>query len=411
MGEGVLLLIEMALLAASAGFSGSETALFSLEEDEIEELGRGPGGARVLRLLEDRRRLLVTILLGNLFVNILYINFGVVLQQQVGGALGLAVPFAVLGGLILAGEIVPKTMAFRHRRTVARLASVPLEGLARLTWPLRVVLSAVARVVARLVMGTRPEEGALSPAELDRMVELAQEEGTLREREAAWLQALLDLGEIKVKQVLVPRVAIIAFDLNQGREDFLDLLRQHRRNKVPVHHGDLDEIEGYLDAKEVLANPDTALEELVRPLSFIPETTDAATVLEKLLVEPSRMLLVVDEYGGTEGLVTRENVIEAVLGDLADEEEEARAPLVRLDEGVWEVEALLGVGALERLVGSLPLPGGAHTVGGVVSAELGRLPEVGDRVRIGPLELEVTEMEPTRVRRLRLRSLERREGR
>ena len=405
--EGLLFIIVMAcLLGLSGVFSSAETAVFSLGAGDLRALRESGGrsGRLMDRLLRRRRPLLVSILLANLTINILYFNTGVLLAGTwpAGHVARLIVPPTMLIFLILFGEILPKVLAVHHGRRVALLTVWPLLWTGRVLRVPMVVLSATAIFLSRLLMGRRSEEGELEGEELEKLLELAVAGGELGRDEYFWLQALLRLSSARVREVMTPRVDIVAFPRDGERSEFVQLVSEHRFNKVPVHDGDLDRIEGYLDARDVLTRPKEPLQGLLRAVTFVPETATVAAVADQMLSGEDPIGVIVDEYGGTEGIVTREDLLEAVVGDLADEWDDPRQPVVRLGPGRFEVTSSLGIGTWARLAGAdvSGLPVG--TLGGLVTMLLGRLPEVGDEVGFGHVRLKVLSLRGRRPDRVEI---------
>jgi len=410
----------IALLFGSAFFSSAETAVFSLT---LRDLRTGsPTTVRALQtLLADRKRLLVTILLGNLVVNVLYFNLGVLISTRfhLAGATvaSVATPLIVLALIILVGEIAPKSLAVAWPGHVARLAARPLLWCQRGLRPLALTLGVIADGIGRVLMGHREEEGDVDPEELGALLGLAAEEGHLRGDEHDALQAVLALSEMEVRELMVPRVDIVAFEWNDdlGESDrrarFIELVASCRLNKIPVHGGEADEIFGFLDVKEVLSRPDSGLKELVRPVAFVPESARVTSLLERFHVTAAedrdrvRMLIVVDEYGGTEGLLTHEDLVEAVVGDFADETDaDGEDRLTEERPGVWLVNAGVGIRALARLVATDSSALRVRTIGGLVMSLLDRLPRPGDTVRAGRIVLEVVSVRKRRPERVRVRA-------
>lgn len=403
----------VALLFGSGFFSSAETAVFSLSLRDLRQGSRGTVLA-LEALLHDRKRLLVTILLGNLVVNVLYFNLGVLLSTRLHreGATVAAVvtPLVVLAMIVLLGEIAPKSLAVAFPGRTARFAARPLLWLQRVTAPASWVLGHVADAIGRLLMGHREEEGDVDPEELGALLAIAAEEGHILADEHDALQAVLALSEMEVKELMTPRVDIVAFERDRNEDAtaerlrFVELVARHRLNKIPVHDGNLDAISAFVDAKEVLARPEVPLDDLMRPIAFVPESARVTPVLERLHEKRARMLIVVDEYGGTEGLLTHEDLVEAVVGDLSDEFEH-QARLVEEAPGVWLVDATVGVRALQRLIWGSSTTMRVRTIGGLVMSLLDRLPRVGDVVRAGRIELEVVSVRKRRPDRIRVRSV------
>jgi putative hemolysin len=417
-GSWPLIGLMSLLLGVSAFFSSSETAAFSLGWSDMRRYdGSRARSVRFLQaLLADRRGLLVTGLFGTLLINVLYFGLGVQLSSRFAQAglhgAAVATPFVVLIAIVLMGEVLPKSLAVTWPGVVARITAEPLWWLQRLLFVPRVVLSFVAEAVGRLAVGNREDEGEIDEQELGALLELSAADGHLHPDELDALQEVLILAGLPVKDIMVPRVDVVGFMLSPDEPEaaqrlrFLDLVDQRRHSKIPVHGGSLDDVQGYVLVKDVLAFPEKALLDLVHPLAFVPETSSVSDVMERLLAGGPRLMVVVDQYGGTEGIVTEEDVVEAVVGDLADEEE-PEAPVQREGGRSWLVDGRLGIRRVSRLfgghTGKLPV----STLGGLVTHLLGHLPKVGDEVRAGRTALTVVGVRRHRASLVRIRLVER----
>jgi CBS domain containing-hemolysin-like protein len=405
----VTFLLVLALVAALAGyafFNAAETAAFTLSSGDLAALKRArPGaGAAVERLLGDRRRVLTAVLLGNLFVSVLYFNIAQALATGLHGGAEFLFETGALTALIVLGEMLPKTLALRAPSAAAAATAFPLRAAT-------VVLAVPGAVLAFLARGLRPLGGAetedadLSPAELARLLEVAAKRGALGGDEHAWLRELVLLAEIRVKEAMTPRVAVVGFDLAGTREDFAALFAATRRNKIPVYRDSIDRLAGYIDAKEALRSDEPDLGAFVHPLGFIPESATAADALAELRRTGGRILAVVDEYGGFEGLVTREDLVECVFGDLADESDDEEHLVTQTGPGRFLVDAALPVTESRRAFGTAA-GGAAATLGGLVSAALRRLPRVGDEVRLGRVVVRVASLKGRTAGKLFVRHVE-----
>jgi putative hemolysin len=403
----LLVLLMAAALVVSAFFSASETAAFQLARSDVGALVASDRVKRALGwILSHRRRILVTVLLANLVVNLFYMNLGQALSAGWEGEIGrrgrLLADAAILLVLIVFGEVFPKTIALSRPALVASLTAIPLEVTERVLRVPRIALTAVADALMRL-FGLAGSEGDITPADLQEVLKVAAQKGQLGMDEHEWLRALLELDQVQVKEVIVPRVEMTTFDLGDGRAAFLELFVKTRRNKIPVHEGNVDRIKGYLSGKDVLSWPDRPLAELIRPVIFIPESASIAAAMQQMQSGARRLAIVVDEYGGTEGLVTQEDLVESVVGDLSDESEDRWEPVREVEPGVFLVEAALPLHELRRLVGPGPERRGIATVGGLVTAALERIPKKGDHVVFGRLRIEVAAVRGRRPDRLLVR--------
>ncbi|MEE9212895.1 MAG: hemolysin family protein [Phycisphaeraceae bacterium] len=413
--ELILLAALPLLLVASAFFSGCETALFSLSRYQRLQLSRSRSfaAATVTTLLAETRSLLITLLLGNMTINVAYFVVSTVVlvrlktEHQAGTLLVGVLSVVPLLILILLGEVVPKLLASRLAQAWSRYTAVPLLLVHRVLAPLRALISAVViGPLARLFApGERPP--TLSAEELETLLELSTQQGVIDHEEEHLLQQVLELSQLKVRDLMTPRVDIKAFDLADPPDKLTSLIRATRLSHVPVYRGDLDHIAGVVSARQVLlAEPQTQAElrALIREAKFVPEQQRADQLLVDLRKTGTTFAMVVDEYGGTAGLITLEDVVEELVGEIAGPYASAQGPQVEsIGPGRWRVSANLPVhdwGQVFDAAGGIPRDSGIEgvsTVGGLVMARLGRLPKVGDRTTFGNVAIEVETMDRRRV--------------
>ena len=381
------------LLALAGFFNSSEAALFSLTPAE-----RNQASPAVRELLRESRRLLVTILLSNLVVNILYFAFAARLLPSEQGFTGVLVTIGVLIALVLLGDILPKVIALRARSSVARL-NAPLLGalvffLRPVTRPVQRLLEAVHRGPLNWI----PAERGITAEVLARVLERGAEVGALHEREADLLSGIIELDGIRVREIMTPRVDVLFLDVSgEGRARVLRQALEARTTWLPVIDGEPDQIVGLVNLRSLVAEPDRPIRQLVMPVKFVPEVASVLSALQSLREDRTSEAVVVDEWGGTAGIVTVENVFEEIVGDLRAEGE-VHAPTVRaLGEGRYRVPGSLSIREWNEAFALRVVPTEFETVGGFVTALLGRIPRAGDKVRVGELEMEVHEVRGRRV--------------
>ena len=397
------------LFALSAFFSASETALFSLRRHDLDWLRaqRTRRARSVVELLEHPRTLLVAVLFGNLLVNFLLMSLVARLAVAIGpGGSGGILLGGVLasGAVIVLGEVTPKAVAVTLPRRVALLTGLPLLVFRNTTRPVTRPLEALVtwgldRVERRLP----PALGALTDQELKRFVELHGEQGEIEREASEFLAVALELASRRVQEVVTPRVDLVALDLSLpdpvARAAFVQLLREHRLGKVLVHDGEgLDRIHGYLTVRDVLTDPERPLRELVRPAWFIPRTKSLESVMREMIERNEPLAVVLGEYGGTYGLVTLEDVVEEITGDIA---RRGTRPLVRPGPGgTWVIIGRFPLRETGELLGiKFPVPG-PTTLSGFLAQQLDRLAEVGDTVWHAGVQFKVLSVERRRAREI-----------
>ena len=437
----LLLALLPALLCGSAFFSGGETAFFSLTRAQKMKMTRkaSASGRALGRLLGTRagpdageqRGLLVTLLLGNMTVNVTFfvVTSVLLIRGEAAGVSGwlLAglslVPLAVM---ILFGEVLPKLVAARLAERWSAAVAVPMLVVHRALSPIRVAATAaVIGPLARLIAPS-PEADTLSAAEIDQLVSTSGEQAVLAPGEARLLRQAIELSRLRVRDLMVPRVDVAAYDLDEPVGELIDLVTRRRLRHVPVHRGGLDHIEGLLYAREVLlargdlhpeaagADPDRGVLKLVRQVHFVPEQQRADRLLAEMRKTGRTFSIVVDEFGGTAGLITLEDLVEHLFGDIPGSYEPrglSRVTELQGEPGVYEVDAdLMLIDWPDRL--DLPEPeataageGEVTTLGGLVMTGLDRLPVEGDVLDAGPIRLRVNAMDGHRITRIRVEAV------
>lgn len=409
----ILLLALPTLLVGSALFSGSETALFSLSAHQRALLNQSTkaGAQAAAQLLAQTRALLVTLLISNMVINVLYFTLSTVLMNHwlqndtINATAAAGIAAITFLAIILFGEVLPKQIAAQRSLSWSSWVGVPLLTIHRVIAPLRVtaeklVITPLARLIAP---PTRPPE--LSADELETMLSMSRQRGIIDRDEQQLLRHVLELGQIKVRDVMVPRVDIHGHNLSDPTSALLDLARQTRLRHLPVYDGRLDQIRGIALTRNLLLNPpknQNELLDLLSPVYFVPEVAPADQLLANLRSRGVTFAIVVDEYGGTAGLVTLEDVVEHFIGDIPGAYERNGVAVVEpLGKGIFRVGADLAVHDWVDWFGTNPAisnaASDAATLGGVVLGLLGRLPVAGDAVALGNMVLTVDQVEGRRI--------------
>ena len=403
----ILMLLALPILVAfSAFFSGCETAFFSLTSHQRLQLSRSANlvAGTIVRIIAERRHLLITLLLGNMVVNVTYFVISTMLllrlHHQAPRWASVVLSIAPLVTLILLGEVLPKLVASRFSMEWSRLAAVPLWLIHRGLSPVRLLLSViVVEPLSRLIAPpTKPKE--LSAEEMEALLDLSQKQGVIDVKEEELLQQVLSLSQLRVYDIMTPRVDIAAFDLADDPGVLVERIKQTRLSRLPVYVDDLDHIEGVVYARQVLLKKPTTQQEvrsLIRQVRFVPALQRADALLVELRKRGTTMAIAVDEYGGTAGLVTLEDVVEQMVGQIGPHDRRDNPQVVTIGNNRWRVSADLSVRDWDDVFGQPPGTRDVSTVGGLVMALLGKLPKAGDRTRLGNLVIEVEKMAGRRI--------------
>lgn len=402
-----LQLVGMALLLALSGFfSGSETALFALRPEDRRQL-RLSSGLRytaVLRLCAQPSEFLATVLFSNMLVNISFYSLASGLSSTLGREFGheWQVLFS-LGALLLViifGEVTPKALAVLAPQAYILAASVPMYTLHRCLTPMRVVMRRVTGLL-RHVTRHAPAPAERNFEELKLMLEVAADDGELTRLESALISEVIDLTEVKVKECMTPRVDLIMVEEAEGRDAVLALARETGKTKIPVYRGVRDDLVGVIDVRDLYLDrqPGALARSLQEPV-YVSVYQRVSQTLRFLQRQRTDLAFVVDEYGGTAGIVTLSDVLEEVFGRGDDA---AVFPSVQsLGEEAFLLAGDVSLREWRQLLGFTDTLPTVDTVGGLVSGLLGRVPQVGDAIYLGRIEMRVEAVSHRRVLQVRL---------
>ncbi|HEY8598697.1 MAG TPA: hemolysin family protein [Thermomicrobiales bacterium] len=419
-GAGTQLLVLLLLLVANGVFAMAELSIASARKVRLQQrAAEGDSGARTaLELAEDPGRFLSTVQIGITLIGILTGTFGgaslgavfgqwlshVPLLGQVATPLGIGLAIAIITYLsLIIGELVPKQLALGNAEGIAARVSRPMRTLSRLASPLVWLLSQSTALVVRL-LGVRPStEPAVTEEEITIMVQEGAQAGVFQAAEREIVDRVFRLGDQRVSDLMVPRPRVIWINAHNSDEENLRLMAESGYTHYPVCDGDLDHVLGLVSVQElwqhsVTGQPKTIREVMRTPL-FLPETTAAYKALEQFKAANLWFALVLDEYGGIEGLITLGDLMGDLVGD-AIATTNARN-IVQRDDGSWLVEGMLPLDELRETLPIGDMPGEEQgyfqTLGGFVLAELGRLPQAGDKVEQNGFAFEVMDMDGNRV--------------
>jgi CBS domain containing-hemolysin-like protein len=318
----------------------------------------------------------------------------------------LTISFLVITVLhIVLGEQAPKTLAIRRAEETALLISFPLYAFYKLTYPAIWLLNHAANRLLRLIGVTPAAEGELAHDEEElRLLLSSSKESQLSTQKRELLDNIFELSHRVARQIMLPRQDVIYLSTQRPLAENLKIARRSGHTRFPLCEGDLDHVIGLIHIKDIFhrERPLTALTEVAREIAFVPETLELDRLLKRMRTERFHLAAVIDEYGGVSGIVTLEDVIEEIVGSIQDEFDVEKPELVEKGDGVYQVSGGMLVEDLEEALGVELSERDEDTIGGVVLSELGRNPAVGDRVELGPVTIEVLEVQLNRVATLRV---------
>ena len=407
-----LLVALVVLVAFSAFFSASETAFSSLNQIRLKS--RADDGdtsaARVLAMAEQYDKLLSTILIGNNIVNIAAASIGTILfTKALGAERGATVSTIVLTIVVLIfGEVTPKSLAKEMPETVATAVSPVLNLLMVLFTPLTWLFTQWKRLLGHFIHSK--EEDTITEGELMTMVSEAENDGELTDRESQLIRSAIEFDDVEVEEILTPRVDVIAVEDDISLDELARTFAESGYSRLPVYHGTIDNIIGVVHEKDFYLSrlkKDSSLEELIAPTLYTTGSTQISQLLRTLREQHHHMAVVVDEYGGTEGIITLEDILEELVGEIWDEHDEVTEDFRKQSDGSWIV---LGSASVDDLFETLGLPEDedidSNTVNGLVQEKTCHLPKVGDRFTLGDYDGVVTRTAKRRVTEVRLTPVE-----
>ena len=430
------ILLQVVLILVNAFFAATELAVISLSPAKLRRLQEegDKSAPKLLKLVEEPSGFLSTIQVGITLAGYLGSafaaeNFSGYLVSWITEGLGFhAIPAGVLNivaiiliTIILAyftlifGELVPKRIAMQKSYQVAKFACGVVSGLSVVMRPIIWFLSKSTNFVLRLLrMKTEAEEENVTEDEIRMMVDLGGQKGAIDEDEQEWIQNVFEFGDTSVREAMTPRGDVDAFSLNASDGEILRVIRETGHSRFPVYEDTIDSVAGVLNAKDFLLDRNSGggkpLKELLRPAYFVPETIHANHLFKEMQREKKHLAVVVDEYGGTEGVIALEDLVEEIFGNIYDEFDPAEAPEIELiEEGTWRVSGSAPIGDLnDSLALKLPESDDYDTLGGLIIACLNAIPKDGEEpcVEFPGVLLQVKKIEDHRVERVLVKKQE-----
>ncbi|MEI7880421.1 MAG: hemolysin family protein [bacterium] len=388
------------LLVLSAFFSSAETALFSLSPMQIHRLRRHHPKAtkRLEEMLAAPTDLLASILIGNTIVNVAVANLGFVVAEQLVPQHGelVAIPVVTLL-LIVFGELAPKRLGMRKPDALALLYLPALTLLIRLCAPLHALMEKITHTFQSHFI---PRRSALTKAELLTAIDVGHEEGVLNKEERAMVDGIIRLEKLQAKDVMTPRVDLISLDIEDDPATFADICRKARFRFLPVCIGDLDHVKGFLDVAKYLMDPAANISAALHPHFYVPDTAPLDTLLTMFQQQSRRLAIVIDEYGGTAGLITIGDILDEIA-EFTGEQPDGESPNIEpVGENRWQVA---GDTSLEEVNYELDLAldvEGADRIAGWVTAHARRFPKTGDIISAQKCRATVVQMRKHRITRV-----------
>jgi putative hemolysin len=395
------------LLCFSAFFSGSETALFSLRRLRVRQMATSPSSAKrlVAKMLSNPHRLLATILLGNMLVNVASSSLGESISSHFfsGGTALLVAVLAMTILILLFGEVMPKIIAVQRPEQVAPLIVIPLNLFSTLVSPARRSLRWITDFFVGAVTHKPIPSQGVTEEELKTALDIGYSEGAVHLLERDLIEKVISFGDKRVEQVMTPRMRMVSIEANVPVDKTLRFLKKKGYSRVPIYEGNEDNIIGVLHIKDFLCRPNQqSLRDYLRPVYVVPETKKIGDLFREFQSKRQHFAVVVDEYGVVSGVVTLDDLLEEIVGKIADKKQKAWAAYKRVSPDRIEVDATVELEDFNQQMKTGIADDQAQSIGGYVINQLGRIPKTGEKVRVGNLEFEILEAEPRRIVRMRI---------
>jgi len=406
------LIILFILVGLAAFFSASETAFVSLGAYHMRKLDREDPKAKKLEFwFKYPNRVLTTTLVGNTIVESLSSILAASIAYRSSGKVSLAImAFLVMFFILVFGEIIPKNLGKKYAEKFVMFAILPMKVFTLIFEPINRFLLGFAEVFLNL-FGVNIDSilPVLTEEDIKAMISAGEEEGLIEEEERQMIHSIFELGDRMVSEVMIPRVNIVAVDVNSTIKEVLNLVAKEGYSRYPVYRGNFDTIEGVVYLKDIIAKgyeyKDLLVKDIMRPAYFVPETKKINDLMKELQRKQIQMAIVVDEYGGTAGLVTMEDLVEEIVGEISDEYKHDSYDYQRLSDNSYLVKGSMEVEKANELLDLDLSKGEFETVAGFILEYLGRLPRKGEKFIYKGKVFIVHEIYENTIKWIRIRPL------
>ena len=414
-GSITQLIFLAVLIFLSALFSSAETAFLSTNKIRLRNLQEeGEKKADlVLFMLDNQNKLISALLVGNNIVNIGSSALATKMATEAFGNAGVGIATGIMTLLVLVfGEVIPKNLAAAHAETWAMFIAPFIRLVSFVLTPVVFLLTKLSDFVVHFSKSDDEEDPTITEDEFKILMNVGQEEGVLDESESEMINSIFEFDETVVKAIMVPRIDIVAVDVEDSINEALRIIVDGGHSRIPAYEESIDNIVGILYAKDIFAHLDAdfdtmKVKELLRPAYYIPETKKVSDLLNELRLKKVHMAIILDEYGGTNGLVTIEDLIEEIIGDIQDEYDVEDDLIVMHGEDHLVADARAPIGDVEdafdvELDEEILEDSEADTIGGLAFEHLGGIPAVGDEVTVGRFLIRIVDVSGRRISKVEI---------
>ena len=404
----VLLII---LLIGSGLFSASETALMSLSKIKMRHMEEdGVKGAKLVStLIEDSNRLLTSILIGNNIVNIAATSITTSLFTAMLGAQGVAIATGLMTVLVLIfGEITPKTISANNPEKASLVVAKPIKFFVTILTPIVWIFNIITKVIFKLFgvddKGVKP---FITEEELKTMVNVSHEEGLLEMEEREIINNVFEFGDMQAKEAMVQRLDIVAIDMEDSYEEIIDLFKTEKLSRMPVYEETIDDIIGILNIKDIIFLSDEEIENFdikkyMREAFFTYEFKKITQLLEEMKKDKSQMAIVVDEYGGTAGLITIEDLVEVIVGDIEDEYDEEEDEIQVISPNEFLVDGSTKISDVNEILNIELESEEFDSIGGYIIGYIRHIPEENEIIEMDNIKFNIESVDKNRIKKIRI---------
>jgi putative hemolysin len=413
----IILIIEavclLGFLILSAFFSGSETALFSLNKLQLKKMQKEESGWRVnsiIKLLNDPQKTLITILTGNMFVNIAASSLATYLAIKLFGNVGIGIAGGIMIFMILVfGEIVPKSLAISNAETIAKKIARPVEIISSFLFPLifffKIIINALYYFFGKKRVKEKKE---ITEEDLITLINVGKDEGVIEEEEKKMIRNIFEFGDTMVKEVMVPRVDMACIPSEAKLNSILRLIKKMGHSRIPVYKETIDNIIGILYTKDLLvvyeqwykSKEKFDLKKIIRRAYFVPENKKIDDLLDIFQRDKIQIAIAIDEYGGTAGLVTMEDVVEEIVGEIIDEYDKETKLYEIIDNNTVIADGIISIDKINELL-NIEIPeNDFETLGGFIYDLMGRVPNKNETIEYKNIQITIEQVVKNRIIRV-----------
>lgn len=425
------MLVILILIGINAFFAASEMAIVSVRQARLKPLAdEGNKSAQIItRFMEEPSKLLATIQIGITFAGFLASAIGaqtlsnslaqflrntnIPVITASAGVIATLIVTAIIGFLTLVlGELVPKRLALEKSDKIALAVAKPIRILFKITSPMVKALSFTTNIIARLLGGSDDVDSShITEEEIRLMINVGEERGIFQETETDMINSIFEFDDTVAREVMTPRTDIVAVSVDASIDDILEIIVEESFSRIPVYEESRDNIIGILYIKDIFglmkkdAEWKITLKDIVRPVYFVPEYKKIDELFKEMQKSKTHIAIVIDEYGGTAGLITIEDLLEEIVGNIFDEYDDVVLDFEKIDEDTYIVSGMLDIGEVNDLMHTDLPEEEFDTISGMILSLSGKMPEVGDEVQFETTTFRIEEVDDKRISKIKIHKL------